>query len=113
MPCSTKTNPDNTLCYPPDEIETSCPITEIFFVKSDTIDKYRDDSTTYISQKLTYKDEEWYFVYSKKSGDNLPIVATKLESGMPCINVEETSEHSDNTTGPYYPLERDRKRMSC
>ena len=28
--CSTSTSPDNTICYPPDELDL-CPITDLFF----------------------------------------------------------------------------------
>ena len=31
-PCSTKTSPENTLCYPSDELSSSCPITGLDIV---------------------------------------------------------------------------------
>jgi len=31
-PCSTKTTPENTVCYPLEDHESSCPITQIKFV---------------------------------------------------------------------------------
>ena len=32
LPCSTATSPTNTVCYPSEKLESSCPITEIKFM---------------------------------------------------------------------------------
>ena len=50
-----------------------------------------------------------YLVYSKTS-DNLPIVTTSVESGVPCIYPADLSQPS---YGLYYPLERDRHKEDC
>ena len=32
-PCSTKTSPENTVCYPPEDHDAKCPITHIMIMK--------------------------------------------------------------------------------
>lgn len=86
--CSDATSPENTVCYPNEELADSCPITQILFVDSADIEQY-EDTTTYSVVKINVAQ---YIVYSKTSTDNLPITSTSVEGGTPCINPNQRSE---------------------
>lgn len=107
-PCSNLTGPENTVCYPQDQHEKSCPVTEILFVSEDSIAPYQGDPATYRIQEVVFGTEKEYFVTSKNSTDNLPITTTSLEGGNPCIHPGDISNQ-----GFYYPLENDRLKSSC
>ena len=62
-----------------------------------------------IMQRFSNKNEDLYLVYSKKSTDNLPITATRVES-QPCAFPDQLFEPAEDL---YYPLERDRKKEAC
>ena len=96
------------MCYPPEEHEESCPITQILFVKYDTIDKYRNNPA-YTIQSF-YEDDEWtYLVYSKTVVNSLPITTTSVQENRPCMDPDEISDVGSN----YYPLEKDRLVPRC
>ena len=42
-PCSEATKSDNTICYPPEELETLCPITFIDFVTEENLPNLEGD----------------------------------------------------------------------
>ena len=98
------------MCYPEDEHESSCPITEILFRSADNIAEYQADPAMYTIKPFSWAGEDLYLVYSKTSTDNLPIVTTSAESGRPCAHPGELSQPSYDL---YYPLEIDRKRSDC
>jgi len=107
-PCSNSTSPENTVCYPLDQFERSCPVTQILFVKEDQIATYQSDTATYRIQEVEFGTEKEYFVTSKNSTDNLPITTTSVEGGNPCIHPGDISNQPF-----YYPLENDRLKSSC
>jgi len=106
-PCSNSTDPENTICYPQDQLASKCPITETLFVKENQIAKYQNDTATYRVQEVGVGE---YFVTSKNSTDSLPITKTVLEALNPCVDPGETTLKSAHD---YYPLETDRLKPEC
>ena len=43
-PCSTNTSPSNTVCYPPEDHPTSCPITDIKIIDEDRAQPFLNDT---------------------------------------------------------------------
>ena len=80
----------NTVCYPPDQHQNSCPITEMKFVGNAEIEKYKAEPGIWTVKEFSFEDQELYLVYSKTS-DNLPIVTTRVESGVPCLDPDDFS----------------------
>ena len=48
-PCSKSTSVENTVCYPEELHESSCPITEIFVADQNTVDKLNNEEYTILS----------------------------------------------------------------
>lgn len=98
------TSPENTICYPPDQLSYLCPITSIKFVDSEGIVPYQSDAENYTVKPI---NADKYLVYSKTSTDNLPIVKTSVDASTPCFNPEIIS------MGSLYPLEMDNEMSTC
>jgi len=43
-PCSPRTSPENTVCYPDGQINPDCPITEVFMANSEVYETIKSDS---------------------------------------------------------------------
>ena len=84
-PCSPNTSAEHTVCYPPDDHDKVCPITEIFIASSDVGDTYKNDSDYTVVDYHTNDTEYRYVVYSRIKADSLPITSTRIER-KPCMN---------------------------
>ena len=104
--CSDITSAENTICYPPELIETSCPITDIFITKNikEATSMAKSEQWIPYPKKIAYT---WFLVYSKVQ-DFLPITTTSIEY-KPCVNPEQLSQQPDQK---FYPLEID-KALDC
>jgi hypothetical protein len=86
--CSNVTSPDNTICYPQELVETSCPITNIFMTKNLTLATAMAKTKTWTGfpKKIA---STWYLLYTKTL-DYLPITTTSVEY-KPCVNPAQLS----------------------
>ena len=73
--CSSNTSADNTVCYPPNDHHSKCPITEIKII--DTSDDHLYSNEIWIKQYLV--ENEKIFMYNKVA-DSRPIVSTRVET---------------------------------
>ena len=67
-PCSNATSPDNTLCYPPNELTSSCPITEIKFDFQKNLVSYQGDY-----KKMAISADR-SVIFTKTMADSLPVI---------------------------------------
>ena len=104
QPCSTKTTAANTVCYLPEDIESSCPITSIEVITQAEYQAYVDTGA-YTVQPFT----NVYLAFSKSYTNRLPISQTVLMQ-KPCANWEEGS--ASLIDHDYYPLEVE-QRQEC
>ena len=79
LPCSLKTSADNTVCYPKDDLDSSCPITDIDIVGSNEATQKQGHSAS------AYEAEPFgeVFVIWSKDVDSLPITGIRV-GGEPC-----------------------------
>ena len=84
--CSIKTKPDNTICVKENETET-CPITFFAITASrENLEKAKEkEAKAKVIRYLKIDNKQYYIVINKQS-DNLPIMKTALEVGLPCMN---------------------------
>ena len=85
-PCSGKTSPENTICYPKDQHDDFCPIIDIKIV---TMEEAKAKFNTYM--KLHYYDDQ-YLLYTRKDIDSSPITSTQVEY-KPCASPFEISKN--------------------
>lgn len=81
-PCSPMTSPENTVCT--DKIDKSdCPITFVQFIEEEDYknSKYEKEAASYTARKWN----DYYLVYSKVKGNDLPYLASRLEYNEPCM----------------------------
>lgn len=83
--CSKSTSLEHTVCYPPDEMDTKCPITDLKIVQNKDLRSYPKSSY----KRRTFNSTST-LVYSKTKGDNLPIGTTKVEH-RPCAKPNQVS----------------------
>jgi len=84
-PCNPKSSLENTVCYPPSDLDSVCPITYIDIVTASK--GHKDDD--YESVSFT-GDKQIIF---SKSVDSLPITTIRLEN-EPCAEGWKTSDGS-------------------
>ena len=101
-PCSLKTSPDNTVCYPPESHGELCPITEVFVASTDEGDGYKNNPDYTVVDYHEDEPDYRYVVYSKTMADSLPITTTAIDR-EPCLNPTQAS-----TYGRFYPTELSR-----
>ena len=80
-PCSSNTSLQNTICYPPEDLDSSCPITDIDIIEmsgAETKKKSRNNGDNVIQL-----DSSHAITYSKDR-DSLPIT-TIIVDEQPCI----------------------------
>ena len=112
--CSQNTNSGNTVCYPQEEHDDACPITEIKFVQNSELDSIQDSFT-----QVTFNSEKT-LLYSKNNLDALPISSFAVTKA-PCLDPSRSADYISNdelddngnwlgrdTLGEFYPLEKDR-----
>lgn len=104
QPCSTKTSAANTVCYLPEDIDSSCPITSIEVITQAEYQAYFDTGA-YKIQPFT----NVYLVSSRSYTDRLPISETVFAE-KPCANWEEGS--ASLIDHDFYPLEVE-QRQTC
>lgn len=102
-PCSNSTSPENTVCYPPEDHKTECPVTEAFFVFNDADETYYRNRGYEIESGMSPA----VLVYSRET-DARPITSTKVEV-HPCILPEQEQTPQASV---YYKLENE-KQDSC
>ena len=77
-PCSNSTSLWNTVCYPQQQHEAFCPITEILVTDQATGDSLKNDPSYTVVNFYTSDAKRMYLAYSKTVSDNLPITTTVL-----------------------------------
>ena len=79
QPCSSKTSVENTVCYPENDLDFSCPITDIDIVGSNEATQKQGHSAS------AYEAEPFgeVFVIWSKDVDSLPITGIRI-GGQPC-----------------------------
>ena len=85
-PCSNSTRPENTICYPPDELH-KCPLTDIRFVSEYEAIYFQQQGYTV---EKAYSDT--YLISSRTHGDNLPLMTTVIDT-IPCLDPNEKSAY--------------------
>lgn len=98
-PCSNFTSPENTICYPPENITTSCPLTDILITPNVT-EVAELVGTGLWTAKPKAVDNKWYTLSSTKV-DKMPITWTTLDYN-PCRNSNQVSTAPQAS---FYPLE--------
>ena len=101
--CSTVTSLANTVCYPEDQHEANCPITEMVILDEGTGDSLKINSAYTVLEYRPYDSSKKYLAYSKTVKDNLPITSTRLER-QPCLDPTKTSSRTS-----FFVTELDRK----
>ena len=103
VPCSTNTSATNTVCYPSNQLATSCPINGIEITSDLNHAKaLRTAGWSYHALKVWVDYVAFYVLWSTNQ-DSLPITQTKFES-QPCMNPLDVSQQ---TGQQFYPLEVD------
>ena len=85
------------LCYPPDEIDKNCPITEISFDIFSDPSQFQDSQGTangtfdlfpnmksFEFEKIN-RTHSYYLSYSKVQSNNLPLIDFVISHDTPCI----------------------------
>jgi len=98
-PCSNYTSVENTICYPPDQHNSSCPLTDILISSNATEVSEMMASGLWL-KKPNLIDRKWYTLYSYKV-DKMPVTWTTLTDN-PCSHANEVSIPS---AASFYPLE--------
>jgi len=116
MPCSDVSTPENTVCYAKEDLETSCPITSLNFIKMQQPLKKPSHKEPKKGKRLltdykSLKGDEVYaakdkmmIVPAKRTKDSLPLTSFKVED-KPCAL---PSEVSISPNSQFYPLEKER-----
>jgi hypothetical protein len=110
--CSTSTSKSYTLCYPPADHSTLCPILYMEFVpRSDNfISKLSSADQSKI--KIQYFDDKTDLVFSRHLVNSLPYTDTLLERSV-CKSGIIVNMYHDNPN-IWYPLEKDKsKGLKC
>ena len=83
------TSRENTICTK-SATKDDCPITWVDFIEKEDYpsSKYAQDNSTYTARKW----DDFYFVFSKVKGDNLPLLSTALEFSEPCMVPGQTTK---------------------
>ena len=71
-PCSSLTSPENTICYPLEDHQAKCPITEIKFVTLEEADQLDENKYT-VFKDDDQKFDDQYLAYSRTT-DARPII---------------------------------------
>jgi len=94
MACGRGQSPENTVCYPPEDLMTSCPITDIDIVE----EPYAHELYIKGSHLSLPLPESKALVFSKTT-DSLPLTSFKIENA-PCLQTEQVSFAKGTETLP-------------
>lgn len=98
-PCSDETSPENTVCYPPADHETSCPITEIQVVDQEGLAGLENQGVVASDEGgLAVIETGALFLAYSKIADAPPVSLTFVGAAAPCRDAEKMLGTGSSTT---------------
>jgi len=97
-PCSDETSPENTVCYPAADHETSCPITEIQVVDQEGLDGLDGALDQLEDGGLAVIETGALFLAYSRTADRPPVSLTYVGAAAPCRDAEKMLGTGSDTT---------------